>query len=77
MRTPIACDICASYIRDERLFLPNEGIAWIYRNEGARSRHRIPRRMQCPPLDALPPSNNNSIISQLRAATTARVSFLA
>jgi hypothetical protein len=33
--------------------------------------------MQCPPLDALPPSDNNSIISQLRAATTARVSFLA
>jgi len=69
--------MCGSYIRDERLFSPNEGIAWIYRNEGARSRRRTPRRMQWPPLDALPPSNNKSIVCHLRAATTARVSFLA
>jgi len=68
--------MCASYIRDERLFSPNEGIAWIYRNEGARSRRRTLRRIRWPPLDALPPSNNNFIFRHPRSATTARVSFL-
>jgi len=67
----------ASYIRVERLFSLNEGTAWIYRNEGARSRRRPLRRMRWPPPVALPPFDNKSMLRHLRAVSTARVSFLA